>query len=106
MLPTKLCSDGGTWTIDPDPSISSLVLLASAGRDKLIHIYDASINSNYSLITTIDKHTSSVTVVRFSPDGRKLISCGGDHTMIYFLVNGPEIKFLKSIQTPHDTISG
>jgi WD40 repeat protein len=82
----------------------SLVMLATAGRDRLIHIFDAS--DNYSLITTLDYHSSSVTVVKFSPDGQRFISCGGDHTMVFSSVNGKEFSKLRTVQTSHGTING
>lgn len=85
---------------------SSFVMLATAGRDRLVHIFDASVLGAYKPITTIDNHSSSVTVIKFSPDGQRLISCGGDRTIVFSSVSGPEIKRIKSIQTPHGTING
>lgn len=106
----------GTWTadfLDPtqenedrgDDNEPSLVLLASAGRDRLVHIFNASDN-NYTPISTLDSHSSSVTVVKFTPDGKRLLSCGGDRTMVFNSVNGTDITRLKSVQTPHGTING
>jgi WD40 repeat protein len=48
-----------------------LVLLASAGRDRLVHVLDAS--REYAPITTLDNHSSSVTTVKFTNDGRRLL---------------------------------
>ena len=113
--PVRALSDG-TWTVDFVHSSddteesnnkgdsSSLVLLASAGRDRLVHVFDAS--QDYGLVNTLDNHSSSVTVVKFTPDGRKLLSCGGDRTMVFNSVCGTDITFLKSVQTPHGTING
>jgi WD40 repeat protein len=81
-----------------------LVLLASAGRDRLIHVFNA--NIQYSPLDTLDHHSSSVTVVRFTSDGKRFISCGGDKTMVFNSVNGPTITKLKSIQTPLGTVNG
>jgi WD40 repeat protein len=41
-----------------DPS-----LLASASRDRLIHVFDAS--RDYSFLHTLDDHSSSITAVKF-----------------------------------------
>ncbi|XP_075700957.1 mitogen-activated protein kinase-binding protein 1 isoform X2 [Rhinoderma darwinii] len=58
-------------------------LLASASRDRLIHVLDAS--KNYSLQQTLDDHSSSITAVKFAAnDGKmRMISCGADKS-IYF----------------------
>ncbi|XP_057678676.1 mitogen-activated protein kinase-binding protein 1-like isoform X1 [Corythoichthys intestinalis] len=59
-------------------------LLATASRDRLIHVLDAA--SDYSLVQTLDEHSSSITAVRFAAasDGKvRLISCGADKS-IYF----------------------
>ena len=101
-----------TWDLDLDyknntnkeNTEQSLVMLASAGRDRLIHVFDAS--NNYVLLTTLDDHSSSVTTVKFTADGKRLISCGGDKTMVFSSVNGKEISRLKSVQTPNGTING
>ncbi|XP_063803972.1 mitogen-activated protein kinase-binding protein 1 isoform X2 [Pseudophryne corroboree] len=58
-------------------------LLASASRDRLIHVLDAS--KNYSLQQTLDDHSSSITAVKFAANAGKMrmISCGADKS-IYF----------------------
>ncbi|XP_075050712.1 mitogen-activated protein kinase-binding protein 1-like isoform X2 [Mixophyes fleayi] len=58
-------------------------LLASASRDRLIHVLDAS--KDYSLQQTLDDHSSSITAVKFAAnDGKmRMISCGADKS-IYF----------------------
>ncbi|XP_078518404.1 mitogen-activated protein kinase-binding protein 1 [Lissotriton helveticus] len=58
-------------------------LLASASRDRLIHVLDAA--KDYSLQQTLDEHSSSITAVKFADnDGKvRLISCGADKS-IYF----------------------
>lgn len=90
------------------------VFLASGGRDRLIHIYDASDinkhnnheNNRYHLVTTLDSHSSSVTVSHFTSDGKKFISCSGDKTMVINSIEGNEFHRVKSIPTPHGTING
>ncbi|EKX47079.1 hypothetical protein GUITHDRAFT_162765 [Guillardia theta CCMP2712] len=56
-------------------------LLASGGRDKLIHLFDA--DSDYDLIDTFEDHTSAVTCVRFAGKGSRLVSCGGDKKLAF-----------------------
>nr|DBA14335.1 TPA: hypothetical protein GDO54_005323 [Pyxicephalus adspersus] len=62
---------------------TGLNLLASASRDRLIHVLDAS--KDYSLQQTLDDHSSSITAVKFAAsDGKvRMISCGADKS-IYF----------------------
>lgn len=102
-----------------DDTQENLVLLASAGRDRLIHVFDATENINdgnssdhdtskerYSHVGTLDSHSSSVTVVKFTLDGKSLISCGGDKTMVLHSVTDKKVARKKSIQTPNGTING
>ncbi|XP_063040492.1 mitogen-activated protein kinase-binding protein 1 isoform X2 [Engraulis encrasicolus] len=58
-------------------------LLATASRDRLIHVLDA--EREYGLVQTLDEHSSSITAVRFAAnDGKvRMISCGADKS-IYF----------------------
>ncbi|XP_035388498.1 mitogen-activated protein kinase-binding protein 1 isoform X3 [Electrophorus electricus] len=62
---------------------TGLRLLATASRDRLIHVLDA--EREYSLLQTLDDHSSSITAVRFAAnDGEvRMISCGADKS-IYF----------------------
>eukprot|EP00063_Salmo_salar_P091888 XP_014066723.1 PREDICTED: mitogen-activated protein kinase-binding protein 1-like isoform X2 [Salmo salar] len=62
---------------------TGLKLLATASRDRLIHVLDA--EREYSLLQTLDEHSSSITAVRFAADEGKvrMISCGADKS-IYF----------------------
>uniref|UniRef100_A0A673IZR9 Mitogen-activated protein kinase-binding protein 1-like n=1 Tax=Sinocyclocheilus rhinocerous TaxID=307959 RepID=A0A673IZR9_9TELE len=57
---------------------TGLKLLATASRDRLIHVLDA--DQEYSLLQTLDEHSSSITAVRFAV---RMISCGADKS-IYF----------------------
>lgn len=54
-------------------------LLASASRDKLVHVFDTA--SDYKKLATLPNHTSTVTAVKFSNDGEKIITCGGDRAL-------------------------
>ena len=60
-------------------------LMASGSRDRLMHIYDP--NKSFELVSTLEEHTSSITALAFALDpsegGVKLISCGGDKSMIF-----------------------
>ncbi|XP_038141966.1 mitogen-activated protein kinase-binding protein 1-like [Cyprinodon tularosa] len=62
---------------------TGLKLLATASRDRLIHVLDA--DDSYSLVQTLDEHSSSITAVRFASNDNKvrMISCGADKS-IYF----------------------
>ncbi|XP_049446421.1 mitogen-activated protein kinase-binding protein 1-like isoform X1 [Epinephelus fuscoguttatus] len=62
---------------------TGLKLLATASRDRLIHVLDA--EDDYSLVQTLDEHSSSITAVRFAANDNKvrMISCGADKS-IYF----------------------
>uniref|UniRef100_A0A3P8RSI9 Mitogen-activated protein kinase binding protein 1 n=1 Tax=Amphiprion percula TaxID=161767 RepID=A0A3P8RSI9_AMPPE len=61
---------------------TGLQLLATASRDRLIHILDA--GKEYSLVQTLDEHSSSITAVRFAGQSKvRMISCGADKS-VYF----------------------
>ncbi|KAM4542493.1 mitogen-activated protein kinase-binding protein 1 isoform 2-T2 [Odontesthes bonariensis] len=62
---------------------TGLQLLATASRDRLIHVLDAS--KDYCLVQTLDEHSSSITAVRFAANEGKvqMISCGADKS-VYF----------------------
>lgn len=64
--PDKGCS-GHSWADGVLPS-PGLKLLASASRDRLIHVLDA--GREYSLQQTLDEHSSSITAVKFAGAGR------------------------------------
>jgi WD40 repeat protein len=94
------------------------VLLASASRDRLVHIFDASQQQQqqqqrdlvhplkYPLIQTLDNHSSSVTAIKFAKDGKKLASAGGDKMLVLSHVQGRQIVRFKSISVPQGTIYG
>lgn len=46
-------------------------LLATAGRDRLIHVLDA--EDDYALLQTLDEHSATVTAVRFA--GERVSAC-------------------------------
>ncbi|KAE8294828.1 WD repeat-containing protein 62 [Larimichthys crocea] len=72
-----------TWQPETDVETCSVKLLASASRDRLIHIFN--LEKNYSLEQTLNDHSASITAVKFtgeSPEVR-MVSCGADKS-IYF----------------------
>lgn len=101
----------GCWSVDvqedddvndkADVWSESVVLLATAGRDRLIHVFNA--KNNYNVVKTLDNHSSSITTVRFTSDGSKLLSCSGDHTLVFSSIHGegPTLSRQRSIQTPN-----
>ncbi|KAM8793965.1 WD repeat-containing protein 62 [Eudromia elegans] len=61
---------------------TGVALLASASRDRLIHVLN--VDKNYRLEQTLDDHSSAITSVKFAGNGQvQLISCGADKS-IYF----------------------
>lgn len=44
--------------------LSGVKLLATASRDRLIHVLNS--EDDYSLVQTLDEHSSSITAVRFA----------------------------------------
>ncbi|KAH0631589.1 hypothetical protein JD844_005987 [Phrynosoma platyrhinos] len=61
---------------------TGMALLASASRDRLIHVLN--VEKNYKLEQTLDDHSSAITAVKFTGNGNiQMISCGADKS-IYF----------------------
>nr|XP_053772091.1 WD repeat-containing protein 62 [Desmodus rotundus] len=61
---------------------TGLTLLASASRDRLIHVLN--VEKSYNLEQTLDDHSSSITAIKFAGDRNiQMISCGADKS-IYF----------------------
>lgn len=60
----------------------------------------------YPPVCTLDNHTSSVTALRFSTDGSRLITCGGDKTVVFSSLTGTTVSKMRSVQTPHGTVTG
>ncbi|KAH9324663.1 hypothetical protein KI387_004841, partial [Taxus chinensis] len=57
------------------------LLLASGGRDRLIHIYD--MNRDFHVIETLDDHSASITTVKFACNSSKLLSCSADKSVVF-----------------------
>lgn len=58
-------------------------LLASASRDRLIHVFDVA--QDYKLLQTLDDHSSSITSIKFVGAGLnfQMISCGADKSIMF-----------------------
>ncbi|KAI8099075.1 WD40-repeat-containing domain protein [Halteromyces radiatus] len=56
-------------------------LIATASRDRLLHIFD--IRKNFRLVQSLDDHSSSITAVRFTKNAERLVSCGADKGVIF-----------------------
>ncbi|XP_078316008.1 WD repeat-containing protein 62-like isoform X5 [Crassostrea virginica] len=58
-------------------------LLASASRDRLIHVFD--VEQRYGLLQTLDDHSSSVTAIKFTEnDGQiKMLSSSADKSVLF-----------------------
>ncbi|KAM6968586.1 mitogen-activated protein kinase-binding protein 1 [Tautogolabrus adspersus] len=79
---------------------TGLQLLATAGRDRLIHVLD--VGRDYSLVQTLDEHSSSITAVRFAANQGKvrMISCGADKS-VYFRTAQQVEEGLEFTRTHH-----
>ncbi|KAL6420994.1 hypothetical protein ACFW04_011451 [Cataglyphis niger] len=67
-------------------SINVPRLLASASRDRLIHVF--SVDQGYNFLQTLDDHSSSITAVRFFNQSNQdnqiqMVSCGADKSIIF-----------------------
>ncbi|EFA05055.2 WD repeat-containing protein 62-like Protein [Tribolium castaneum] len=62
---------------------SDLNLMASASRDRLLHVFD--VRHGYEFLQTLDDHSSSITAVRFLTNQRntQMVSCGADKSLIF-----------------------
>ncbi|XP_046743905.1 mitogen-activated protein kinase-binding protein 1 isoform X1 [Diprion similis] len=66
-------------------------LLASASRDRLIHVF--SVDHGYNFVQTLDDHSSSITAVRFfnqtnQTNQIQMVSCGADKSIIFRQLQG------------------
>ncbi|KAG0046358.1 mitogen-activated protein kinase binding protein 1 [Gryganskiella cystojenkinii] len=60
---------------------NSPYLVATAGRDRLLHIFD--VRQQYALLQTLDDHSSSITCIKFLADGSRMMSCGADKSVVF-----------------------
>ncbi|CAK7333525.1 unnamed protein product [Dovyalis caffra] len=64
-----------------EETLDSNYFLASAGRDRIIHLYDA--KRNFDLIGSIDDHSAAVTSVKLTVHGHKILSCSADRSLVF-----------------------
>ncbi|CEP18800.1 hypothetical protein [Parasitella parasitica] len=76
-------------------------LIATASRDRLLHIFD--IKSNFQLVQSLDDHSSSITAVKFSEDANRLISCGADKGIIFRHRTHPVTLFHDAAPRPYSS---
>lgn len=74
-------SFGSVAVIVADNHVKEMLLLVSGGRDRLVHIYDAS--RNFDVIETLDDHSASITAAKFACNGSKLLSCSADKSVVF-----------------------
>ncbi|XP_075219511.1 WD repeat domain 62 isoform X2 [Lycorma delicatula] len=75
-----------------EPVQDSHNFLASASRDRLIHVFD--VDQDYNFVQTLDDHSSSITAVRFlhSHNQLQMISCGADKSIIFRQLQGGQFS--------------
>ncbi|RZC84309.1 hypothetical protein C5167_047095 [Papaver somniferum] len=56
-------------------------LLASGGRDRMIHLYD--VKRGLEVIGSMDDHSAAVTSVKLTFDGHKIVSCSADRSLVF-----------------------
>ncbi|KAK9765992.1 hypothetical protein K7432_005252 [Basidiobolus ranarum] len=88
--------NGDILTIDfSNPSTTGLPsMVATAGRDRLIHVFDA--NNSFTPIQTLDDHSAAITSLKFTDGGGVLISSSADKSIIFR-------KALPQLDTPFFT---
>ena len=79
-------------------------LLASAGFDKTIRVWDAAMGQEKFIL---EGHTNGVLHLAFSPDGKWLVSAGGDATLkVWDVVKGQELFTMSDPPRPSGYYSG
>ncbi|EQC42824.1 hypothetical protein SDRG_00543 [Saprolegnia diclina VS20] len=61
--------------------------LASGGRDRLLHVYAPT----GDLLKKLENHSGAVHCVRFSDDGKRIVSGGADHAIVFTQVTDDRI---------------
>lgn len=75
---------------EPRTSLSptGLTLLASASRDRLIHVLN--VEKNYNLEQTLDDHSSSITAIKFAGKPLPSASCASFSGLLWLHITaGP-----------------
>ncbi|GAB1607476.1 WD repeat-containing protein 62-like [Argonauta hians] len=85
MIETKAIEahDAEVLSLEYSPLHTEPRLLATASRDRLIHIFD--VEQDYGLLQTLDDHSSSITAVKFTKnDGQfRMLSCSADKSLLF-----------------------
>jgi len=81
------------------------LLLVTGSRDRQINMYDASSGTALKKTQVLKNHSANVTGVKFSMDGKKLLSTGCDKCIVISELN-EDGKFsrTKSVNVPYGTI--
>ncbi|XP_061682928.1 mitogen-activated protein kinase-binding protein 1-like isoform X2 [Syngnathoides biaculeatus] len=88
--------DSEILALEFSPSSVGVELLASAGRDRLVRIFN--LERGFRLEQTIGDHSAPVVAVKFAGDGAhlRLVSCGADKS----------VYFYSCARQPHQTAEG
>ncbi|KAF7652631.1 hypothetical protein LDENG_00094360 [Lucifuga dentata] len=92
--------DSEVLCLEFSPTSTGLKLLASASRDRLIHVFN--LEKSYSLEQTLNDHSASITAVKFTgqhPDVH-MVSCGADKS-IYFRTAEQTVEGLTFSRSHH-----
>ncbi|XP_022151493.1 mitogen-activated protein kinase-binding protein 1 isoform X2 [Momordica charantia] len=81
VLSLSFSSSSRNDAISKEVVTQSHYYLASASRDRIIHLYD--VERNFDLTDSIADHSAAVTSVKISNNGRKIISCSADRSLIF-----------------------
>ncbi|KAF6208405.1 hypothetical protein GE061_016861 [Apolygus lucorum] len=75
--------DAEVLCLEYNRQIGGKRLLASASRDRLVHVFD--VDEDYNFLQTLDDHSSSITAVRFlnGQPNLQMVSCGADKSIIF-----------------------
>jgi len=86
--------DSEILCIEYSPLFQDSQFLATASRDRLIHVFTTEGN-NYQHVQTLDEHSASITSVKFTArDNLQLLSCGADKSIMFrSMEKSPDVSF-------------
>ncbi|XP_034459457.1 WD repeat-containing protein 62 [Hippoglossus hippoglossus] len=92
--------DSEVLCLEFSPTSTGVKLLASASRDRLIHIFN--LENNYNLEQTLNDHSASITAVKFTGESPEvqIVSCGADKS-IYFQTAEQTVEGLSFSRSHH-----
>jgi len=102
------CTEDGTHGVAPDKAHArGIEYLASGGRDRQVLLFDMGKLDQRPKV--LKDHSASVTSIKFSADGRRLLSAGGDKTIVLSSLERQSddvlITRLQSIALPQGTVN-